>query len=93
MENKICDIEGIQDAFFVIAEDLENEGYYLPYLYLVLEDGVRLEEVQNEINNSLEPHERPVKITLIDKRPYFHFKTNRRGLAAEIIAMQCTEEK
>ncbi|WP_455718004.1 AMP-binding protein [Anaerosporobacter sp.] len=87
MENKICDIEGIHDAFFVIADDLENEGYYLPYLYLVLEDGVRVEELQDQINNALEPHERPVKITIIDKRPYFHFKTNRRGLAAEIVAM------
>lgn len=92
MENKICDIEGINDAFFVVTDDLENEGYYLPYLYLVLENGVRLEEVQDQIINALEPHERPVKITIIDKRPYFHFKTDRRGLAAEIRAMQCTAE-
>lgn len=92
MENKICDIEGIRDAFFVIAKDVENEGYYLPYLYLVLEDGVRLEELQDKINHALEPHERPVKITIIDKRPYFHFKTNRRGLTEEILAMRFTEE-
>lgn len=92
MENKICDIEGINDAFFVVADDVENEGYYVPYLYLVLEDGVRLEEVQAKINNALEPHERPVKTTIIDKRPFFHFKTNRRGLASEIVAMQRTEE-
>jgi acyl-coenzyme A synthetase/AMP-(fatty) acid ligase len=92
MENKICDIEGIKDAFFVIAKDYENEGYYLPYLYLVLEDGVSLEEMQDQISNALEPHERPVMITSIDKRPYFHFKTNRRGLATEIAAMQLAVE-
>lgn len=88
MENKICDIEGINDAFFVIADDLEHEGYYVPYLYLVLDAGVRVEDVQDQINNALEPHERPVKIIIIDKRPYFHFKTNRRGLAAEIVAIR-----
>lgn len=91
MENKICDIEGIRDTFFVITDDLENEGYYLPYLFLVLEEGVELDEVYDQIMNALEPHERPVKIMKIDKRPYFHFKTNRRGLAAEIVAMQRTK--
>lgn len=88
MENKICNIEGINDAFFVIVNDLDNEGYYLPYLYLVLESGVALEDVEDQINNVLEPHERPVKITTINKRPYFHFKTDRRGLAAEIDAIR-----
>ena len=92
MENKICNIDGIDDAFFVIVDDLENKGYYLPYLYLVLEDGVRIEDVQDQIYEALDPHERPVKIITIDKRPYFHFKTNRRWLAAQIVASQCTDE-
>ncbi len=84
MENKVVDIAGIKDAFFVIVADDENEGYYLPYLYLVLEDGVDLSDVKDSIYNVLELHEHPVRIYLIDKRPFFHFKTNRRGLAAEI---------
>ena len=85
MENKVVDIPGVKDGFFVISVDAENEGYYLPYLYLVLEEGVELEDVRESINNALELHERPVQITVIDKRPFFHFKTNRRGLAAEIV--------
>ena len=85
MENKVVDIPGVKDGFFVISVDAENEGYYLPYLYLVLEEGVELEDVRESINNALELHERPVQITVIDKRPFFHFKTNRRGLAADIV--------
>lgn len=93
MENKVVDLEGIKDAFFVIAEDIEHQGYYLPYLYLVLENGVMLEDIQDNIYNALEPHERPVKITIIDKRPFFHFKTNRRGLVEEIVSMHRTDIK
>ena len=38
MENKIIDaeIDGIIDAFFVVDEDFENKGYFLPYLYVVV---------------------------------------------------------
>ena len=93
MENKVVDLEGVKDAFFVIADDLENEGYYLPYLYVVLEEGVTLEEVKERIDTALEPHERPVEITVINKRPFFHFKTNRRGLAAEIVKRKRAEKE
>lgn len=93
MENKVVDLEGVRDAFFVIVPDLENEGYYLPYLYLVLEEGTSLEKVREPIYNALQPHERPVEIILIDKRPYFHFKTNRRGLGEKIIRSAIQKRK
>ena len=85
MENKVVETEGVKDCFFVITADKEHEGYFLPYLYLVLEDGVALEDVEGEIRGKLEEHEQPVEIFITPKREYFHFKTNRRILAAKIL--------
>ena len=85
MENKIITLPGIEDGFFVIVPDKEKEGYFLPYLYLVLEKNIKLQDIEAAIYDTLEPHERPVRIKLISKRPYFHSKTNRIGLAKEIL--------
>ena len=86
MENRIAFTPGMDDGFFVIAPDPEHEGYFLPYLYLVLEQGADQAEVEQAIRSALEPHQQPVEVTLIKERSYFHFKTNRRELAAEIAA-------
>jgi acyl-coenzyme A synthetase/AMP-(fatty) acid ligase len=86
MENKVIDLPGVKDAFFLCAPDKEHEGYFLPYMYLCLEEGYSLEEVKESIFDALEPHEYPVEINLIDKRPYFHYKTNRKELRAEIMS-------
>ena len=85
MENKVIEIKGIADCFFVMVPDKEHEGYILPYLYLVLEDGVTLSSVEDEVHSVLDEHEQPVKIFLTKQREYFHFKTNRRILAAKIL--------
>ena len=86
MENKVVETEGVEDCFFVIPADKDHEGYFVPYLYLVLAEGVKLEDVEKEIRSRLEEHEQPVEIFLTPKREYFHFKTNRRILAAKILA-------
>lgn len=85
MENKIIDIKGIKDAFFVLVPDKKHKNYYLPYLYIVLKDGVKLNDIKDKINKSLDKHERPVEIFVIEKRPFFHFKTARKLLVKEII--------
>lgn len=85
MENKVVSIKGIKDCFFVIPADKDHKGYFLPYLYIVLEDGVSLSDVEDEIRNNLEDYEQPVEIFVTEKREYFHFKTNRRILAAKIL--------
>lgn len=79
LENKISDarIPGVMDAFFVAAPDDEHEGYFLPYLYVVLQDGVKLGDIQTEVNRVLEENERPVEIFQVPERPFFHFKTAR----------------
>ena len=86
MENKVVETEGVEDCFFVIPADKDHEGYFVPYLYLVLAEGVKLEDVEKEIRSKLEEHEQPMEIFLTPKREYFHFKTNRRILAAKILA-------
>ena len=87
MENKICDIPGILDCFFVLAADKEHKGYMVPYLYVVLEDDLtfdRLNSIKSFINRALDQHEQPARITIKKRREYFAFKTNRRILAAQI---------
>ena len=79
MENRISDaaIPGLIDSFFVIAKDPENDGYYIPYLYVVLEKGHTVESIRNEVFNALEEYQHPVEIIQIPERPFYHFKTNR----------------
>lgn len=85
MENKVIETKGVADCFFVMVSDKEHEGYVVPYLYLVLEDGVTLDSVEDAVRSTLDEHEQPVKIFLTNRREYFHFKTNRRILAAKIL--------
>lgn len=87
MENLVADaeIEGMKDEFFVIAPDTEHPGYFLPHLYLVLEEGFRIEHIQDRILEALESHMHPVEMVQLPNRPFFHFKTNRIGLTAEIL--------
>lgn len=88
LENTLADaqIKGIDDQFFVIAKDPEHPGYFLPYLYVVLEVGYTVDDVREQIMGCLEDYMRPVEIIEIDERPFFHYKTARRILAAEIEA-------
>ena len=44
-----------------------------------------LEEVSELLKDTLEEHEYPVEIRVITERPYFHFKTNRKELTAQIL--------
>lgn len=85
MESKVVEIPGIEDGFFCLVPDQRHEGYFIPYLYLVLEDGVALSQVRDQIDSALDPHERPHEIKLIRRREYFHFKTNRKILVAEVL--------
>ena len=79
MENRIsdADVPGLIDSFFVIACDSKHEGYYVPYLYVVLEEGHTVESIQNDVFNALEEYQYPVEIIQIPERPFYHFKTNR----------------
>ena len=85
MENKVVDVKGVDDCFFVIVPDKEHEGCFVPYLYVVPEKGVELKNIESEIRSKLEKHEQPKEIFTTPKREYFHFKTNRRILAAKIL--------
>lgn len=85
MENRVCEVEGLKDVFFVVVPDEENRGCFLPYAYVVLEEDARLEDVEKQMEERLEDYEKPCGIMVLEERPYFHFKTNRKGLAAEIM--------
>ena len=87
LENKVSDagIKGLKDGFFVIIPDKEHEGYHVPYLYTVLEDGCIPGDIREAVDNALENFERPVDIIQLPARPFFHFKTNRIGLAGQLM--------
>lgn len=86
MENKVVEVPGVDDCFFVIVKDREHEGYFLPYLYLVLDAGVTVDDIKEQIYAVLEPHEHPVRILTVPKREYFHFKVSHRMFAAQLLA-------
>ena len=85
METKTVRTPGIQDGFFCVVPDLEHEGYFRPYLFVILDGTKTLEEVSELLKDTLEEHEYPVEIRVITERPYFHFKTNRKELTAQIL--------
>jgi long-chain acyl-CoA synthetase len=85
MENKVIEIPGVYDGFFISVPDEEHEGYAVPYLYVILDEGAQLADVEAELKKRLEPHEYPAQINEIREREYFHFKTNKRLLVAEIL--------
>ncbi|WP_330628945.1 hypothetical protein [Blautia glucerasea] len=86
MENRLADakIPGIRDEFFVLIEDEDHDGYFVPYLYVVLEDGYSVDDIIDDVQSCLEPYMFPVEILAIDERPFFHFKTNRIELSKEL---------
>lgn len=85
METKTVRTPGVQDGFFCVVPDLEHEGYFRPYLFVILDGTKTLAEVSELLKDTLEEHEYPVEIRVITERPYFHFKTNRKELTAQIL--------
>lgn len=87
MENLLADakIEGIDDEFFVIIPDEEHHRCFLPYLFVVLEDGYSVDDIREKVTECLEPYMYPVDIIELEERPFFHFKTNRIGLTNDIL--------
>lgn len=86
MENRLADaeIEGIDDEFFVVIPDPDHEGCFLPYLFVVLEDGYTVADIEGNVREVLEDHMQPIEIYQLPERPFFHFKTNRIGLMTAI---------
>lgn len=84
MENQVADanIPGIADSFFVVAPDRQNEGYFVPYMYAVLEEGHTVDSIRDGVHNALEKFQHPVEIIQIPERPFWHFKTNRLHMEA-----------
>lgn len=88
MENALADanIDGILDEFFVNIPDPDHEGYFLPFLYVVLNDGYSVDDVRKQVHAHLKPEWIPTEIHAIDARPFWHFKTNRIGLLNEVLS-------
>lgn len=86
MENRLADanIPGIDDEFFVIIQDPEHHHCFVPYLFVVLEDGYTVDDIREQVAACLEDYMQPVEIYALPERPFFHFKTNRIGMVKAI---------
>lgn len=86
MENRLADanIPGIDDEFFVIIQDPEHHHCFVPYLFVVLEDGYTVDDIREKVAACLEDYMQPVEIYALPERPFFHFKTNRIGMVKAI---------
>ena len=93
MENMLADanIPGIIDQFFVNIPDADHKGYYEPYLYVVLQDGYSIDDIRLSVNDALQPHMIPTHIIQLPERPFWHFKTNRIGLANKVLEARATK--
>ena len=87
MENRVADahIPGIIDQFFVNIPDTNHQGFFEPYLYVVLENGYSVDSIRDAVNAVLDPHMYPAEIVQLPTRPYWHFKTNRIGLTNKVL--------
>ena len=45
-----------------------------------------IDDIRDQIAASLDDYMQPVQIIALPERPFFHFKTNRLGLAKDIEA-------
>lgn len=86
MENLLADanIPGIEDQFFVNNPNVDQPGFLVPYLYVVLKEGYTVEDIRNAVNTVLPAHMVPAEIIQLPTRPYWHFKTNRIGLTQPV---------
>ena len=84
MENAVSDakIPEIVDHFFVNVPDQEHKGYYIPYLYVSLKDGIKLDDIKDQVTK-LCPSS--VVIKHVNRRPYWHFKTYRIGMIRNVL--------
>ncbi len=64
MENLVADanVKGILDEFFVIIPDKEHPGCFVPYLYVVLEHGFSVADVEPAIRAALDDFMQPEEI-------------------------------
>ena len=88
IDNKVADanIEGIKDHFSVIVSDPEHKGFFEPHLFVILEDGYEVKDIEDQVNAALETYRQPVEIYTLDARPYYHYKTARRVMTKKIEA-------
>ena len=86
IENRLTDanIPGIDDEFFVIIQDPEHHHCFVPYLFVVLEDGYTVDDIREKVAACLEDYMQPAEIYALPERPFFHFKTNRIGMVKAI---------
>lgn len=84
IENKVVSIEGVKDAIIVPGEDHDNKSFEVPYLFIVPENDVIIEELLIKVNNLIDQElsyaQKPKGLYVIDKKPIKNFKVDRMVL-------------
>lgn len=86
MESKTVMVPGIKDAFYCFVPNQKYDGYFEPYLFVILDGTSTLAQIKENLKKYVEKYEYPVDIRVIKHRPYFHFKTNRKLLVNQILS-------
>lgn len=84
IENKMTSIVGVKDAVVVSGRNRKNTGFEVPYLFIVPEKDVLIDELLAKVNalidTELLPEQKPKDIFVIDKKPINKFKVDRKTL-------------
>ena len=84
IENKITSIEGVKDAIVVSGVDNNNKDFEVPYLFVIPEKDVLIEQLLIKINDSIKEElslsQKPKDIFIIDEKPMSNFKVDRKIL-------------
>ena len=84
IENRITSIEGVKDAVVVSGKDINNENFEVPYLFIIPEKEIEIEQLLNKINIIIKEeftlYQKPKDIFVIDNKPINNFKVDRKIL-------------
>ena len=64
MESRVVEADGVKDGFFCSVPDPDHEGYFVPYLFVILDEGRTLDEVRPNILAALEKGASSYALTL-----------------------------
>lgn len=88
IENKIDTIDGVKESIIVSSDDKKHVGYELPYLFIVPEKNVDLDDLSLRVNEFIDSNlfqeEKPVDVDYIEQKPISKFKTDRKLLKSYI---------
>lgn len=84
IENKVTSIDGVKDAIVVSGTDISNRDFEVPYLFIVPESNISINELLLKIDllikDELSLTQQPKDVFVITEKPISNFKVDRKIL-------------